>query len=408
MKRFFVLALSLSLLSFSPAFASDTARSLGMASAVVAIDDLSAPIYNPAVLAKMGKRAVGISMGCVRQTLDISSPGDPNIDDLRSDASQIVPLDNVGFVTVFGPGTAYVGFDTQKRFFGHIKDVPFPSSGTVVYADTTMYSPTIGYGMMVNKALSLGAAISYKYMSYSGKMEWDAGSAPLWKIERNLGVNLGALYTLTPQIDLGASLSMLGASSVNGYVDGTDLPGQDYVIRGNHPNPSTMRFGGSYRPRDNINIGMQFDVINGFAISQKEDLTGDGDYWVVDDTVKADTVIATRLGAEYTLSVPNATVPIRAGLCFIPDNRMTAGFDGGFGNLLSPVFDAASYLGINVPNTTIFSLGVGYNSGIVELGLSASWMTGRGKILFADDTITPDTSFVSIEQKIVASATFKI
>jgi long-subunit fatty acid transport protein len=191
MKKISVVLVSLMfVLIFVPAvFASDTAKTLGMAGAVVAIEDLSAPIYNPALLAKMGERKIGVSIGSVRQVIDMSVPGIPDLDGLHSDASQIVPLDNIGFVMPFGPGTAYVGFNTEKRFLGAIKDILSDSS---IYADTTTCSPTIAYGMSISPALSLGAALSYNYMCFSNKLESDSVNIPIWKISRNIGVHSDA------------------------------------------------------------------------------------------------------------------------------------------------------------------------------------------------------------------------
>jgi long-subunit fatty acid transport protein len=401
MKRFSLLLvpLFLVLLSFAPAFASDTAKSLGMAGAVVAIDGLSAPIYNPALLANMTNREVGLSVSYVRDVLNADYTS------LSSDGTQLVALENLGLVMMVGPGTAYVGFDTNKRYFGLVENIP--GDGFESNVDTTIYSPTVAYGLRIFPALAVGASLSYIYKAYNANVEWDAGNVPVYKISRGIGVNLGALYALSPQVDLGGSLSMLAPVSINGYADTTDLAfpplDEDYVIKGTMCNPSTIRLGGSYRPKDNITIGLQFDVINGYSLVEKQDYTSDSYYIIADSFAKASTVIGTRIGAEYVLSTSNAEIPLRAGLCFIPDNNMIADVSGDAA-IVSPFADAGTFMDFKVPYSTIFTLGAGYRTGMMDLGIAAEWMTGESKITVGSESL----DFTSLEQKIVASATFKI
>ena len=410
MKKFSVVLVSLILVlsAASSSFAFDpslgqvnTARTMAMGEAVIAVsDDLSSPYFNPAALANIDRTLIGFSMSAALQKYDGKS------DVLTSVQDNYMPLENLGVATKFGPGVVFLGYGASQNYFGTWHDII--GSGIDASLDSKTYTYTASYGMRISPALALGASLSYISRYDQTRIEDHTNSIPVSKICRGMGANLAALYTLSPQMNLGASLILTGPFAIEGRIDATDLGYYDYSISGATDNPSTLRFGGSYKPNKATTFGLQFDVINGVHMVERESGRSDSDYIDMNIETSSDTVIATRIGGEYVVSVPNAEVPIWAGAVFIPENRTRFGVDT---TSLLPVIafatiNAGDVTWYNIPNTSIASLGIGYRTGMMELSLAAQWMAGSSRLKAIDQK--PIDIYSVQEHKVIASALFKI
>ena len=386
---------SITLLTLSASAQVNTSRSLGMGGAVVAATDpLSAPYFNPAALAGIDRMWAGASMSSTVQNYH----GSNSI--FRSVQAQAMPFENIGIAAPLGPGAAYVGFGSYQNYFGLWKNV---IAGADISLDTKAFAPTVAYGLKISPSLSVGGALSYLYRYDQMLAEWDAGSAPMWKISRGLSANLSALYSLSTQIDIGASMVLNGPFNISGYADASDIPvpllGRDFSITGAMDNPSTFKVGTSYKYDQATTLSLQFDVMNGFHMAGRQSARGDGGaYMDLDVEAMADTVVGTRIGLEHMIILPDAKMPIWMGFVFIPDNRMRFGvtqFDP------NAALNAADITWLKVPNTSIFSLGVGYRAADAELSLSSEWMTGSSQLKQENQPALD--SYATLQNKLIGS-----
>lgn len=352
------------LLVAGPALAYDTAKSLGMAGAVVAIgDDLSAPYINPAGLANVSSNVAGLSLSQTNLNWR---------DDVAMTGSDTNILENLGGAMPLGPGVIYAGSATIRGLTMSIDDFDLTSNNK-------LYAPGVAYGMKVMPGLSLGAGLAYLYRTVDTK----DGDSTEKEIGTGLGMNLGALYSVSPLIDLGASIYLPGTISQTG----TDKDPSSVDYTSTIGDPSSAKLGAAIKPMQNLTVGLQFDVMSGFAFAWKGEYDGGGDW---DEVQRGDSVVITRIGAEYALPVTDGVVPLWAGLALSPDNNFeTESTD----SLYTQVYQ------YKIPYATTLALGAGYSTKSFDVGIAAQLNSGTTKTAGGDMT-TGDT-------KVVASGDFK-
>ncbi len=366
--------LALVLLSVSPALAYDTAKSLGMAGATVAIaDDMSAPYANPAGLAKVKKTTVGMSLGSYSFSWK---------DGANMTGSDTNILENLGGAMALGPGTLFVGDAVLDTMALDLSDF----AGDDSFARTKVFAPTAAYGLQVMPNLLAGASVHYVYRSdfvdipSGGQMNVN---------DIGLGLNLGAIYTLGPTLDLGASATLIGQLDVSGTAnDGSD----ELTPKGQYSLPSTFRVGLAARPQTDLTVGFQFDLLSGLAY----DPILDTDSGSINRHLYADSVIITRLGAEYLIKVEGGVVPVWAGIALTPENNFETSLDPS-----DPTFPLViGDMSLAIFSTTSISLGAGYRSNVFDAGIAMQSTTGQSDT--GGDTMTISNS------RVIASGTFKM
>jgi hypothetical protein len=387
MKRLalFVVSLSIVLLSLSPAFAADTAKSMGMAGANVAIaDDLSAPYVNPAGIVRLPSKTIGMSVGMSslswKDGVDITG-SDTNI------------LENLGGVIALGqlgmgdlPGTIYAGSGTARNFFLAIDDFDLSYN-------FKMYTPGVAYAMKVLPDLTLGAGLVMLYEADESKVD----NYKVSSTGTGIGTSFGALYTLNPAmiglpsnmpIDLGASIFLPGSLAITSKDKDT---GYSEKYTEASMNPYSASIGGAMKPMKELTVDLQFDVKRGFNFDRKVIDFDGADYSY---NVKGATIIQTRIGAEYLLPVEGGTVPLWAGLAGSPSNNLEFESAG-------ESWDGQS-MKFMIPNTTTIALGGGYRTDVFDVGAAIQLISGSFKEQQGGDSMSIS------ETRMILSGTYKL
>ncbi len=368
MRKALVLCLCFVLSSASSSFAMDTAKSLGMAGAVVAIgDDLSAPYINPAGLANMKKNCAGLSLS----SKSVAWSGD-----IDAGGSRTNLFENLGGAMPLGPGTIYAGSVALNWFFA---DIDNPGFGSDVVVDTWLNAPGVAYGVELMPGLMVGGGLNY--LMYSSNTDQPNTDDNISYSGTGIGATLGALYSATPTINVGGSITLLGdVISTGKFETVSDVD----IDRINNSFPSTMRFGAAVKPLPELTVSGQFDVISAVNFEQKSE-TELGESALA---IRTDSVVVSRLGVEFLAA--QGKVPLWAGLSFSPANNGT----------LDPLDYDAEYTmlgngGYAMPNSTAISLGAGYNEGPFSAGIAAQSTTGTFRMIGEDVTITETKVIVS-------------
>jgi len=356
-----LVSLCLVLLSVSPAFAYDTAKSLGMAGAVVAIaDDLSAPYINPAGLANMKKNCAGLSLSSKSVTWG---------GDIDASGSRTNLFENLGAAMPLGQGTIYAGSATLNWFFVDADEFGF---GSEVIVDAWLNSPGVAYGLELMPGLTVGGGLNY--LLYSSVTDQPNTDDNISYSGTGIGATLGALYSANPTINVGGSITLLGDVISTGKLDvGPDVD----IDRTKSSFPSTIRIGAAVKPMPELTVSGQLDVLGRVNFEQiSETELGDAAL-----AIRTDSVVISRLGVEFLAA--DGKVPLWAGISFAPDNNGT----------LEPLDILAEFMmfgngGYVMPNSTTISLGAGYNEGPFSLGIAAQSTTGTSGMVGFDTTIT--------------------
>ena len=356
------------LLLSGPVLAANTAKSLGMAGAVVAIgDDLSAPYINPAGLAAIKKNCAGISLSSDSVTWS---------GDYDASGSRMNLFENLGGAMPLGQGTLYAGSATLSWFFA---DVDNPGFGSDVVVDTWLNAPGVAYGIELMPGLMVGGGLNY--LMYSSITDQPDTDNNVTYTGTGIGATLGTIYTAAPMINIGGSITLLGDVISTGKAK---ISSDVDIDRTNNSFPSTLRIGAAVKPMPGLTVSGQFDVLGAVNFEEKME-TDLGDAVLA---IRADSVVTTRLGVEFLAA--DGKVPLWAGVSFTPDNNGT----------LDPQDLNAEYImfcngGYVMPNTTTISLGAGYNEGPFSAGIAAQSSTGTVNIIGGDVTITDMTIIVS-------------
>jgi len=351
------------LLLSGPVLAANTAKSLGMAGAVVAIgDDLSAPYFNPAGLASMKKNCAGLSLS----SKSVAWSGDYD-----ASGSRMNLFENLGGAMPLGQGTLYAGSATLNWFFANVED---PGFGSDVVVDTWLNAPGVAYGAMLMPGLMVGGGLNY--LMYSSITDQPDTDNNVTYTGTGIGATLGALYSAAPTVNIGGSLTLLGDVISTGKAE--IAPDVD-IDRTNNSLPSMIRIGAAVKPMPGLTVSGQFDVVSRVNFEQKME-TDLGDAVLA---IRTDSVVVTRLGVEFLAA--EGKVPLWAGISFTPDNNGTLDHDPLDFNAEYIMFCNGGYV---TPNTTTISLGAGYNEGPFSAGIAAQSSTGTVSIVGGDVTIT--------------------
>ena len=372
----FLVPLAILLLS-SPVLASDTAKSMAMGGAVVAIgDDLSAPYINPAGLANMKKTFGGLSM----TSNSISWGGDADASGSRTNL-----FEHLGGATPLGTGAIYAGTAANNWSFA---DIDNPGVGSDVIVDTWLNTPGVAYGLEVMPGLKVGGGLNYLMRSTTSKQP-DTDDELSFS-GTGIGAVLGALYSATPTVNVGGSVTLLGDVISSGKLE---MPSGDLDIdRTNNSLPSTLRLGVAVKPMPDLTVSGQFDLVT--AVNFEQEFATEEGSSVME--IRTDGVVVTRLGVEYL--VAQGKVPLWAGVSFTPGNNceITAMDSGGIAEWA--MFSTGGYI---IPNSTTISVGAGYNEEIYSLGIALSSTSGTFSIPAADEITISET-------KVLVSGTIRI
>ena len=370
----FVLLLVFTSVSFA---AADTARSLGMGGAMIAVqNDLAAPYINPACTAFVKKTSIGLSASYLRMFMHAG----------KFIGEETSLPENVGILVPVGPGAFYIGQ-------GLLENSKLASEyfGSENLYQIKLNAPSASYAMLLMPDLAVGGTVSL--MSRVGKSNWSADNGDfedsLTKYEGSSGT-VGMMYSAGPSLDLGASATFVGHYLITGN-DELRMGGPedgDYEINGVIDNPSTARFGCAWRPDRALTVGAQFDLLPAFSFDEKKDVKLDSYYDVRDNHLRGDSVIVSHFGVEYVIDTENGRVPFWAGAQFTPTN-----------NLELDRLYLDEFLAYTCDNTSSYSFGMGYGNDNFDVGIAVQFTRGLTRI--SEMMIIEDT-------KAVVSGTIKI
>jgi hypothetical protein len=119
-----------------------------------------------------------------------------------------------------------------------------------------------------------------------------------------MGATLGLLYSLSPIVDVGGSLTVMSDSILNGrgVMEVTEFDTLD-----NLPNPAVLRLGISSKPMTDLTVGLELDAQDRVSYFEVRDTIGVG---VSNIVLKADAIVATRLGIQYRIQAGPGFIPI--------------------------------------------------------------------------------------------------
>jgi len=212
------------------------------------------------------------------------------------------------------------------------------------------------YGLLLDDKVNVGMGLHYLLQNQQYNVDGGFGDPSAAEIGQGIGVSAGILFAITPDYTLGASLFLPGDYVIAGNYEDS---GTDTTYTGYTNNPVLWRLGASTSLIENSVLGVQFDINSGFAydeIRDREDGTKNTSH------LTADSVITTRIGAEYIVKLDNATMPIWIGTYFSPYNNFQT--KNGF---IADELLARKHL---VPESSTFAAGMGYEAEGFSLGIA--------------------------------------
>ncbi len=382
MKKIFVscLCLSIVLFSCSSALAADTAKSLGMGGAMVAVpDDSSAAYFNPALLVNTKTTCVGLSLTSSSIQRNWKAEISAGTHTLWGSDTNL--WENTGIVSPLGPGTIYVGSGTLRDFV-----LGFKYQTTIKGdANTKLYAPSLAYGIQVLPNLALGAGLIYldDYEKLSAKGGGNTYQQEISSV--GLGASMGMLFSVNPMVDLGMSVFLPATLSISGNVKDSALSPSNFDVVGKTPDQSKCLLGAAIKPSENLTVGLQFDVMAGFKFNRS--LTYDSSLGDRDLSIKGDSIVASRLGLEYRIDAGKGYFPIWAGVAFVPDNHLEAALP------ISDLLVEGLNLGVLKyarASSTSVSLGAGFKNELFEVGIAGQSTSGvaRTIVVYTNEKIT--------------------